>query len=121
MATQKKTQNMTLEEVEKAIQETEARTRILTQLRDKKRQEEYAELCRMIAEFVLDLSDLNARPVVDFRRRMEERKYEAAAKILMHELSTAPDNAPARAVKRGQESAQKKRKQTAGFKANTGA
>lgn len=112
MATTKKIENMTLAEVEKALQETEARTRILAQMREKKRQEEYDELCRQIAEFVLDLSDLTAQPVQDFRRRMEEKKYEAAAKILTHELSTAADNAPARAIKKDQEQARKKGKKS---------
>jgi len=121
MATQKKIENMTLTEVEQALRENEARTRILTEIREKKRQEKYHELCRMIAEFVLDLSDLNAQPVQDFKRRMEEKKYEAAAKILTHELNTAALNAPARAVKKDQEQARRKGKQTPGLKAEAGA
>ena len=121
MATTKKIENMTLAEVEKALQETEARTRILAQMREKKKQEEYANLCRQIAEFILDLSDLTAQPVVDFRRRMEEKKYEAAAKILTHELSTAADNAPTRAARKDQEKARKKGKQSTEMKAGMGA
>lgn len=121
MATTKKIENMTLAEVEKALQETEARTRILAQMREKKRQEEYNELCRQIAEFVLDLSDLAAPSVVDFRKRMSEKKYEAAAKILVHELTTAPENAPTRAIRKDQEKARKKGKTSPEMKAGMGA
>lgn len=117
----KKMANLTLEEVEKAVQENEAQRRILTEIREKKKQEEYATLCRQIAEFVLDLSDLTAQPVVDFRKRMSEKKYEAAAKILTHELTTAADNAPARAARKDQEQARKKGKKSTGLKTETGA
>jgi len=121
MATTKRIENMSLEEVEKALQETEARTRILAQMREKKKQEEYAALCRLIAEFVLDLSDLDAPPVRDFQKRMEEKKYEPAAKILIHELSTAAENAPTRAARKDQETTRRKRKQSTGMKAEAGA
>jgi len=121
MATTKRIENMSLEEVEKALQETEARTRILAQMRERKRQEEYAGLCRMIAEFILDLTDLTAQPIVDFRKRMAEKKYEAAAKILTHELTTAAENAPARAARKDQKIARRKGKQSAEIKAGMGA
>ncbi|GEM_PF-3944142 len=119
--TPKKEQNMTPEELREAIAESEARTRRLTETWEKKQQEEYLSLCRQIAEFALDLSDLDAQPVVDFRRRMAEKKYEAAAKILTHELNTAADNAPARAARKDQEQARKKGKKSTGLKTETGA
>jgi len=121
MATQKRIEHLTLAEVEKAVQENEAERRILIEIREKKKQEEYTKLCRMIAEFVLDLSDLTAQPVVDFRKRMSEKKYEAAAKILTHELATAPDNAPVRAAKKDQEQAQRKGHHRPEMKAGMGA
>jgi len=121
MATQKRIEHLTLAEVEKAVQENEAERRILIEIREKKKQEEYTKLCRMIAEFVLDLSDLTAQPVVDFRKRMSEKKYEAAAKILTHELATAPDNAPTRALRRDQELTQKKGKTSPEMKTEAGA
>jgi len=121
MATQKRIEHLTLAEVEKAVQENEAERRILIEIREKKKQEEYADLCRQIAEFVLDLSDLAAQPVVDFRKRMSEKKYEAAAKILTHELATAPDNAPVRAAKKDQEQAQRKGHHRPEMKAGMGA
>ncbi len=121
MATQKRIENMTLDEIEEALTGTAERTQRLRELRKKKKQEEYADLCRQIAEFVLDLSDLAAQPVVDFRKRMSEKKYEAAAKILTHELATAPDNAPTRALRRDQELTQKKGKTSPEMKTEAGA
>jgi len=121
MATQKRIENMTLDEIEEALTGTAERTQRLRELRKKKKQEEYADLCRQIAEFVLDLSDLAAQPVVDFRKRMSEKKYEAAAKILTHELATAPDNAPVRAAKKDQEQAQRKGHHRPEMKAGMGA
>ncbi len=119
--TPKKVENMTPAELQQAIVESDEKTRRLTEVLEKKRHEEYAALCRMIAEFVLDLSDLDAQPVQDFRKRMAEKKYEAAAKILTHEINTAAENAPARAVKKDQERSGKKGQHRPEMKAGTGA
>lgn len=119
--TPKKEQNMTPIELRQAIAESEERTRRLLEVWEKKQQEEYAALCRMIAEFVLDLSDLDAQPVQDFQRRIQEKKYESAAKILVHELTTAPDNAPARAAKKDQAQPRRKGKMNPGTKTEVGA
>jgi hypothetical protein len=119
--TQKRIENMTLTEVEEILAATKAQTRILTEALEKKKQEEYLSLCRQIAEFALDLSDLTAQPVVDFKKRMSAKQYDQAAKILVDALSTAPEYAPARATKRDQEQARRKGKTSTEMKTETGA
>ncbi len=128
MATPRKEKNMSLNEIETEIQASEERSRReaarrqrLLELQKTKKQEEYLSLCRRIAEFVLDLSDLTAQPVQDFFKRMAEKKYEAAAKILTHELNTAAENAPARATRKDAELARKKGKTSTEMKTETGA
>lgn len=110
MATPKREQNLSLEEIEQALLGNEAERQRLRELKKRKKKEEYSDLCRMIAEFTLDLTDLDAQPVVDFRKRMEEKNYEAAAKILIFELTGAANNAPARALRKDRERDQKKGK-----------
>jgi hypothetical protein len=119
--TPKKEENMTLTEVEQALLANEEEKQRLLNLKKRKKREEYVDLCRQIAEFVLDLSDLDSQTVKDFKRRMAEKKYEMAAKILTHELSTAAENAPTRAARKDAELAQKRGKKSPEMKAGAGA
>lgn len=107
----KKLEKMNDEQLEAIVDRGNAADKI----RNIRRREDYDALCRMIAEFVfpVTITDTAAPPVLDFRRRMAEHKYDEAAKLVKYQVDGAPDGAVKRARERDVESDKKAVKRAA--------